>query len=221
VVAAEGSTPPLVRRDVRPTHDLVEEGSRRQPCRRPSSTALSATLVGRHPLSHGRGSATHLDPGGVGGSWENTGVALEPAWIGVIGAGIGAFASGIPAFGTAVVQSVSARGQRNHEAAQAKAKHDAEAAEAKAQRDHEETLRRRATIADWRAGIASMNIGAPHTEYTRTPWYETLRPYLSEAGRNQLERPRTIIVVPDTGRGLKDMFTREVDRIEREWGLRP
>jgi hypothetical protein len=151
-------------------------------------------------------------------------MALEPAWIGVIGAGIGALGAGIPALATAVVQSVSARGQRKHDAEQAKAKRDADAAEAKAQRDAEaaeaKAQRDRATIADWRTGIASMPVEAPHTEYTRTSWYETLRPYLSQDGRNQLERPRTVIVRPDTGRGLKDMFTREVDRIEREWGLR-
>ena len=148
-------------------------------------------------------------------------MALEPAWIGVIGTGIGAFAGGLPAFGTAVVQSVSARSQRKIDAEVAKAKLYAEAAEAKAQRDHEEALRRRATIADWRAGIASMNVGAPHTEYTRTTWYETLRPYLLESERKQLESPRTVIVLPETGRGLKDRFTGAVDRIEREWGLRP
>ena len=41
-------------------------------------------------------------------------VALEPAWIGVIGTGIGALANGIPALATAVVQGFSAKGQREH-----------------------------------------------------------------------------------------------------------
>jgi hypothetical protein len=148
-------------------------------------------------------------------------VALEPAWIGVIGAGIGALASGIPALATAAVQSFSARGQRKHDAAQAQAKHEAEAAEAKAQRDYDEARSRRVTILGWRAGIASIPVDAPHTYALNTSWYEDLRRYLGEDVLACLEKPRTVIVPPDSGRGMKDLFTGEVDRIEREWGLRP
>ena len=151
-------------------------------------------------------------------------MALEPAWIGVIGTGIGALLAGITAFGTAVVQSYNARGQREHDAAQAKANRDAEAAEANAQRAHEEGLRQRERQYDlldsWRAGIAALE-SDDHTEVLRTPWYETLRPHLAEEVLRQLEKPRTSIVPPDSARGIKDLFTGEVDRIERDWGLRP
>ena len=72
----------------------------------------------------------------------------------------------------------------------------------------------------WRAGIAAIQTD-DHTEILRSQWYEALRPYLSEASRKQIERPRTDIVPAEHGRGLKGLFTGEVDRIEREWGLRP
>ncbi len=152
-------------------------------------------------------------------------VALEPAWIGVIGTGIGAFASGIPAFATALVQSLSAKAQRKQDAAQAQAQLDAEAVEAKAQRDaernHEESQRRRALIALWRAGIATLGDAGLYAKALQTPWYETLRPYLTSDVVAKLEGQRTVLVMPDTPRGGKNLFTGEVDRIEREWGLRP
>lgn len=151
-------------------------------------------------------------------------MALDPAWIGVIGTGIGALASGIPAFATAAVQSVSARSQRKHDAAQAEAKREADAAEAKAQRDHDEAMRQRqrryASLDSWRAGIAGMWADEPHTDVLGSDWYETLRPYLSKDALTRLEQPRVAIVNADTGSGAKDLFTGEVDRVEHEWGLR-
>jgi hypothetical protein len=85
-----------------------------------------------------------------------------------------------------------------------------------------EDRRRRYDLLDsWRTGIASMPVEASHDEYIRRDWYETLRPHLGKDVLGWLEKPRTLIVRPETGRGLKDLFTGEVDRIESEWGLRP
>ena len=80
--------------------------------------------------------------------------------------------------------------------------------------------RKYSLLDSWRTGIASMET-EDHTEFLATPWYETLRPYLSASEREALEAPRTFYIPADTGRGVKDLFTGEVDRIEREWGLRP
>jgi hypothetical protein len=54
----------------------------------------------------------------------------------------------------------------------------------------------------WREGITSID-SEIHTDVLRSPWYETLRPYLSEGQRNRLEKPRTVIVPSDAGRGIK------------------
>ena len=79
--------------------------------------------------------------------------------------------------------------------------------------------RRYALLDSWRDGIAE--IGAEFgLNPLNAPWYETLRPYLAEDVLRQLEKPRASIVPSESGRGIKDLFTREVDRIEREWGLR-
>jgi hypothetical protein len=79
--------------------------------------------------------------------------------------------------------------------------------------------RRYALLDSWRNGIAE--IGADFgLNPLSAPWYETLRPYLAKDVLAQLERPRTYII-PSPKRGIKDVFTPEVDRIEREWGLRP
>jgi hypothetical protein len=140
-------------------------------------------------------------------------MALEPAWIGVIGTGIGALVTGIPAFGSAVVQSVSARGQRKHEVQQAQAKREADAADAKRQRHCE-------LLDSWRDGIASLG-NASYQAAFDTSWYETLRTRLPADVLARLEQPNTIIVSPGSARFSKEMFAREVDRIERGWGLRP
>jgi hypothetical protein len=62
-----------------------------------------------------------------------------------------------------------------------------------------------------------------HTEVLRSAWYETLRPYLPQSKRELLETPNTTFVSGDSGmgRGIRGLFTSEVDRIEREWNLRP
>jgi hypothetical protein len=80
--------------------------------------------------------------------------------------------------------------------------------------------RRYDLLDSWRAGIASM-VSTDHDDFIRTDWYETLRPYLREGRRTQLEKPGTVIVPSESGRGVKDLFTHEVDRIESGWGLRP
>jgi hypothetical protein len=80
--------------------------------------------------------------------------------------------------------------------------------------------RRYALLDSWRDGIAGT--GAEFgVNPLNTSWYETLRPYLAEDVVRQLEKPRTVIVPSESGRGVKNLFTREVDRIEWEWGLRP
>ena len=74
----------------------------------------------------------------------------------------------------------------------------------------------------WREGIASID-RYDDADFRRTAWYETLRPHLSEEQRNMIERPPRgrAYVFPRSGRGVKDLFTGEVDRIDREWDLRP
>jgi hypothetical protein len=82
-------------------------------------------------------------------------------------------------------------------------------------------LQRRYDLLDsWRTGIASIEPGNPQDFVVRQRWCVTLSPYLSDAGRARLENPRTVIVPSDSAGGLKDLFTGEVERIEREWGLR-
>jgi hypothetical protein len=159
---------------------------------------------------------------------------LDPAWIGVIGTGIGALASGLPAFGSAVVSSVSARGQRAHDAAQADAKREADAAEAKAQRDHEEAKQRRqqaaqmmdyrrATIADWREKLRHAHIEhngwrsgntniAPQPNVVSREWFEELRPHLS----GDAQRFRTARAVYCDSATVA-LLSLEIGRIEREW----
>jgi hypothetical protein len=79
--------------------------------------------------------------------------------------------------------------------------------------------RRYALLESWRTGISE--IGAEFgVNALNTPWYEKLRPYLAEDVLRQLEKPRTYVVPSESGREVKNVFTREVDRIEREWGLR-
>jgi len=96
----------------------------------------------------------------------------------------------------------------------------------------EDRKHKRDLIMSWRTGIASIDDegsdvdGLPrgylmqHTSrYFRTPWYETLRPYLSEFHRVNFEKNNTS-VAGGTPRSLKNLIAGEVDRIEREWGLR-
>ncbi|MBN7353586.1 Uncharacterised protein [Mycobacteroides abscessus subsp. abscessus] len=95
-------------------------------------------------------------------------------------------------------------------------------------RDH-----RRALITSWRDGIASIDVegtdagGFPDgyqihftRRYFSTPWYETLRPHLSEADRANTEKNNQTIGW-GTPRSLKNFLADAVDRIEEEWGLRP
>jgi hypothetical protein len=89
----------------------------------------------------------------------------------------------------------------------------------RAEKQRLERQRKIDLLDSWRAGIAAMPIDESQTEVLITPWYETLRPYMSEDARTRLEKPRTFIV-PHDSRGVRDSFTSEVDRIEREWGLR-
>jgi hypothetical protein len=81
-------------------------------------------------------------------------------------------------------------------------------------------LQRRYQLLDsWRTGIAESG-GEYSGNPLNTPWYETLRPYLRKDFVAEVERPRYWII-PSESRGVKNVFTDEVDRIEREWGLRP
>jgi hypothetical protein len=74
--------------------------------------------------------------------------------------------------------------------------------------------RQHALLDSWRAGIARLEDGAENA--LDTPWYETLRPHLSEDALRQLESPRNFVVPSDSGRGARNLFSGEVDRIERE-----
>jgi hypothetical protein len=72
----------------------------------------------------------------------------------------------------------------------------------------------------WRAGITTMSPTDLNSALS-TDWFERLRPFLSKDLREEIDVPRKISVAPDTSRGFKDKLAAEVDRIEREWGLRP
>lgn len=80
--------------------------------------------------------------------------------------------------------------------------------------------RQYALLDSWRSGIASLGNASYHAAF-HTPWYETLRPHLAADVVARLERPNTVIVNPGSARFSKNLFTGEVDRIEREWNLRP
>ena len=136
----------------------------------------------------------------VGGRWDDDRVALDPAWIGVIGAGGGA---AIGAFGSALVEwaKVATQGKqqrladaerRGHEAAEAKAQREADAAEKEAQRQHETAQREREhraaerterveQMTEWREGLA-----AAHIEYEK--WW---------AMRNADSKPASVHYTPE------------------------
>jgi len=75
----------------------------------------------------------------------------------------------------------------------------------------------------WRTGIASFDNFDDLKVIGPTPdWYETLRPHLSERSRELIERrAKRATVLPRESRGRKDVIAGEIDRIEREWGLKP
>lgn len=83
-----------------------------------------------------------------------------------------------------------------------------------------ERQRRYDLLKSWREGIARMETD-DRGEYISSDWYETMRPYMWETRRDELERPGTVIVPADSGRGIKGRFASEADRIESQWGLRP
>lgn len=78
---------------------------------------------------------------------------------------------------------------------------------------------KRALINSWREGLSIT--GHSLRDAMNSSWYETLRPYLDPEVKKALESPRRAIVPPDNNRRFKDLFTDEIDRIEREWKLRP
>jgi hypothetical protein len=78
---------------------------------------------------------------------------------------------------------------------------------------------RRDLVKSWREGLTYD--GHNYAVALNSNWYETLRPNLKAGVIEHLESQRTSIVPPDNYRHFKDVFTGEVDRIEREWGLRP
>ena len=59
----------------------------------------------------------------------------------------------------------------------------------------------------WRTGIASMET-EDLTEFLAAPWYDTLRPYMSDSKRKALEKPRTFHDPAENGRGVKDPIHR-------------
>jgi hypothetical protein len=76
-------------------------------------------------------------------------------------------------------------------------------------------------IDTWRTGIAAIT-GLDHSDALNTPWYDTLRQYLSDDMRTRLEKPRTSYISIGSDRPpVRVMLAGEVDRIERQWGLRP
>lgn len=178
------------------------------------------------------------------GLGHNARVALDPLWIGVVGAGIGAFAGGLPTVWTAVVNAVSARGQRQHDAAEAKAQREADAAEAKAQREHENTLRRRQVAAqllsERQVKIHSWRENLRYARNEHQSWQQGLMNIEGEPSpvhRQRLERPNVVgeewfeelrgllpedSVYRDTTAVFCDLDTvtelsQEIGRLEREW----
>lgn len=85
-------------------------------------------------------------------------------------------------------------------------------------------VKRRYELLDsWRTGIASFDNFDDLKVIGPTPdWYETLRPHLSERSRELIgRRAKRATVLPRESRGRKDVIAGEIDRIEREWGLKP
>jgi uncharacterized membrane protein YccC len=193
-------------------------------------------------------------------------VALDPAWIGVIGTGGGAV---IGAFGSALVEwakvatqgkqqrmadaerhqheAAEARAQREHDAAEAKAVREADAAEKEAQRQHGEAQAqaqrdaaqradRVEQVREWREGLAaayteyktwyakhhasdpkpaSANY-APEPNIVSAPWFQSLRPHLSRAGKpGQLHSGNDIQCDDD----VADTLGSEIASIEESWRL--
>ncbi|SRX93244.1 hypothetical protein MSP7336_01480 [Mycobacterium shimoidei] len=76
---------------------------------------------------------------------------------------------------------------------------------------------RRDLVKAWREGVTYE--GHDFVLALNSNWYETLRPNMKPETVERLERQRTSIVPPDNHRHFKDVFTGEIDRIEREWKL--
>ncbi|MEN4474627.1 hypothetical protein [Mycolicibacterium cosmeticum] len=165
---------------------------------------------------------------------------MDPLWIGVIGTGIGAFAgSGVPA----VVQALTARGQRRHDAEQARLQREAESADAEAQRgadaaaalsqrEFEEAIRRRqfaaellperrAKIEYWRENLFEASrqqrqfLGPDDSKpnVVGERWFEELRPYLTGEAADYCCDVETVRIE----NYILGLLSDEITRIEREW----
>lgn len=159
---------------------------------------------------------------------------VNPAWIAVIGTAAGAGVTGIVGIAKAVVDAVSARSQRTHEAAQAKAQRDAEKDEKDAQREHERiTALRKARaeqIAYWRDGLNRSALayqrwaniydnerqrqkaiaeGVFVPNIVGDAWFQSLRPHLPDRFRTQSVLRCDAELVVELGD--------EINRVQREW----
>lgn len=73
---------------------------------------------------------------------------MDGVWIAVITAGVTALGAGLPAVGSSVVQGLSQRGQRKHDAELAKETRKAQLEDTREQRAHEEKAARRRIAED-------------------------------------------------------------------------
>jgi hypothetical protein len=159
---------------------------------------------------------------------------VDSAWIAVIGTAAGAGVTGVVGIGKAVVEAMSARSQRTHDADQAKAQRDTEKAEKDAQREHEQaTALRKARaehIAHWRDGMnraalayqswvniydnerqrnEAISNGVFVPNVVGDAWFHSLRPHLPDRFRTQsVLRCDAELVVE---------LANEIDRVQREW----
>jgi hypothetical protein len=144
---------------------------------------------------------------------------------------IGAVAAGLPQLLAAIAQSLSARGQRTHDADadKAAAQREADIAAAAAERERERRAERANQIREWRVGLA-----AAHTEYRTwyakrdaqgvsrvaepnivgAVWFQSLRRHLLETGRSNYYRSGDDIQCDDD---TADVLGGEIARIEQEW----
>ncbi|ETZ30989.1 hypothetical protein [Mycobacterium intracellulare] len=156
---------------------------------------------------------------------------MDSAWIGVIGTGVGALATGLPSLGSAIVQSLSARGQRKHDAEQARIKREADEAAAETEREQQAAEReaanaaelraqRRQKIDGWRTDLCKAveaedewrinNYGdILRPNLIGSPWFEEIRGYLSEMFSYATE-------VHADGE-MVGHLSRMISHLEREW----
>jgi hypothetical protein len=138
---------------------------------------------------------------------------VDSAWAGVVGAVVGGAIGSLTSLVAPLVNWKTERKRIDCE-------HKNELEKLDRQRELDERTYKRGLILKWRMGIATASPSDLRSALT-AGWFEELRPFLSDDVIARFSEPRAVYVAPETPRGFKDVLAAEVDRIEREWGLRP